>query len=155
MKIPTMVLYEALCEKGVKTFIDNEIQGGEEILVELYKTIKFSMISIIIFSQNYTFLTWCWEELVKILNYKQNEQLVLPIFYKVDPSEVCKQERNFNVALAKPKNKFKNNIEVERWRVALVWLDGILRINMYLITNVVCFYDFRLLMFLLQPQHAN
>ena len=52
-------LYEALCEKGVKTFIDNEIQRGEEISVELYKTIKFSMISIIIFSQNYTFLTWC------------------------------------------------------------------------------------------------
>ena len=94
-----MVLYEALCEKGVKTFIDNEIQGGEEILVELYKTIKFSMISIIIFSQNYTFFTWCWEELVKILNYKQNEQLVLPIFYKVDPFEVPKQEDNFKVAL--------------------------------------------------------
>ena len=113
------------------------------------------MISIIIFSQNYAFLTWGSEELVKILNYKKNGQLVLHVFNKVDPSKVCKQERNFKVALAKQKNKFKNNIDVERWKVALVWLDGILRINMYLITNVMCFYDFRLLMVLLQPQQAN
>ena len=81
--------------------------------------------------------------------------MVLPIFYEVDPFELCKQEGNFKVALAKQQNKFKNNIEVGRWRAALVWLDGILRISMYLLTNVMCFYDFRLLMVLLQPQHAN
>ena len=81
--------------------------------------------------------------------------MVLPIFYEVDPFELCKQEGNFKVALAKQQNKFKNNIEVERWRAALVWLDGILRISMYLLTNVMCFYDIRLLMVLLQPQHAN
>ena len=114
--------------------------------MELYKAVKFSMISIIIFSQNYAFFTWWFEEFVKILNWKQNGQLVLHVFYKVDPSELCKQEGNFKVALAKQENKFKNNIEVERWRAALVWLDGILRISMYLLTNVMCFYDIRLLM---------
>ena len=123
--------------------------------MELYKAIKFSMISIIIFSQNYAFLTWWFEEFVKILNWKQNGQLVLHVFYKVDPSKLCKQEGNFKAALAKQENKFKNNIEAERWRAALVWLDGILRISMYLLTKVMCFYDIRLLMVLLQPQHAN
>ena len=58
--------------------------------MELYKAVKFSMISIIIFSQNYAFLTWWFEEFVKILNWKQNGQLVLHVFYKVDPSELCK-----------------------------------------------------------------
>ena len=81
--------------------------------MKLYKAIKFSLISIIIFSQNYAFLTSCLEELVKILNCKQNGQLVPPVFYKVAPSEVPKQEGNFKVALAKQENKFKNNIEVE------------------------------------------
>ncbi|XP_075638429.1 TMV resistance protein N-like [Castanea sativa] len=113
-------LYHDLCEKCIKTFIDNDLQRGEEISEELLKAIRSSRISVIIFSQNYAFSTWCLDELVEILNCKQNGQLVLPVFYKVDPSEVCKQEGNFKVALAKQEIKFKNNIEkVQRWRAAL------------------------------------
>ena len=77
------------------------------------------MISTIIFSQNYAFFTLYLEEIVKILNRKQNGQLVPPVFHKVVPSKVPKQEGNFKVALAKQENKFKNNIEVERWRATL------------------------------------
>ena len=113
-------LYQALCDNGINTFIDNDLQRGEEISVELVQAIKSSMISIIIFSQNYAFSSWCLEELVEILNCKQNGQLVLPVFYKVDPSEVRKQEGKFKLAMAKHENKFKNNTEkVQRWRAAL------------------------------------
>ncbi|XP_030942924.1 TMV resistance protein N-like [Quercus lobata] len=113
-------LYQALCDNGINTFIDNDLQRGEEISVELVKAIKSSMISIIIFSQNYAFSSWCLEELVEILNCKQNGQLVLPVFYKVDPSKVRKQEGKFKLAMAKHENKFKNNTEkVQRWRAAL------------------------------------
>ena len=114
-------LYQALCDNGINTFIDNDLQRGEEISVELVKAIKSSMISIIIFSQDYAFSSWCLEELVEILNCKLNGQWVVPVFYKVDPSEVCKQEKgDFKVALAEQENKFKNNIEkVQRWRTAL------------------------------------
>ena len=113
-------LYRALCDNGFKTFIDDNLQRGEQISEELLKAIKSSRISIIIFSQNYAFSAWCLDELVEILNCKQNGQLVLPVFYKVDPSEVRKQEGSFKVALAKQENKFKNNIEkVQRWRAAL------------------------------------
>ena len=113
-------LYRALCEKGIKTFIDNDLQRGEEISEELLKAIRSSRISVIIFSQNYASSAWCLDELVEILNCKQNGQLVLPVFYKVDPSEVRKQEGNFKVALTKQEIKFKNNIEiVQRWRAAL------------------------------------
>ena len=113
-------LYRALCDKGINTFIDNDLQRGEKISLELLKAIKSSRISIIIFSQNYAFSAWCLDELIEILNCKQNGQLVLPVFYKVDPSEVRKQEGNFKVALAEQKIKFKNNIEkVQRWKAAL------------------------------------
>ena len=96
------------------------MQKGEEISEELLKTIRSSRISIIIFSQNYAFSTWCLDELVEILNCKQNGQLVLPVFYKVDPSDVRKQKGNFEVALVEQENKFKNNMEkVQRWRAAL------------------------------------
>ena len=45
---------------------------------------------------------------------------VLPIFYRVDPCEVRKQEGSFGLALTTHEKKFKNNIEkVLRWRAAL------------------------------------
>ena len=113
-------LYQALCDEGISTFIDNDLRRGDEISLELLKAIKSSRISIIIFSQNYAFSAWCLDELVEILNCKQNGQLVLPVFYKVDPSEIRKQKGNFKVALAKHEDKFKNDMEkVQRWRTAL------------------------------------
>ena len=107
----TSHLYRGLCNKGIKTFIDNDLQRGEEISGELLKAIRLSRISIIIFSQNYAFSTWCLEEVVAILNCRLNGQSIIPVFYKVDPSEVRKQEGSFKVTLAKQENKFKNNIE--------------------------------------------
>ncbi|KAL4605369.1 hypothetical protein ACB092_09G024000 [Castanea dentata] len=116
----TSHLYRALCDEGINTFIDNDLRRGEEISLELLKAIKSSRISIIIFSQNYAFSAWCLDELVEILNCKQNGQLVLPVFYKVDPSEIRQQKGNFKVALDKHENKFKNDIEkVQRWRTTL------------------------------------
>uniref|UniRef100_A0A7N2MUT3 20 kDa chaperonin, chloroplastic n=1 Tax=Quercus lobata TaxID=97700 RepID=A0A7N2MUT3_QUELO len=117
----TGYLYQALCDEGFKTFIDNkDLQKGEEISAELIKAIKSSMISIIIFSQNYAFSTWCLEELTKIVECKKNGQKVLPVYYKVDPSEVRKQEGSFGLALTTHEKKFENNIEkVLRWRIAL------------------------------------
>ena len=119
-------LFRDLFDNGFNTFIDNDLQRGEEISVELLKAIKLSRISIIIFSQNYAFSVWCLDELVEILNCKGNGQSVLSVFYKVDPSEVRKQEGNFKVALAKQEIKFKNNIEkVQRWRAALTEAAGL------------------------------
>ena len=110
-------LYCALCEKGIKTFIDNDLQRGEEISGELLKAIRLSRISIIIFSQNYAFSAWCLDELIEILNCKKNGQLVLPVFYKVNPSEVRKQEGDFKVANIE---KFKNKKEkLKTWNAAL------------------------------------
>ena len=54
------------------------------------------MISIVIFSENYAFSFWCLDELVKIMEGKKPKgQIVWPIFYKVDPSNVRKQTRSF------------------------------------------------------------
>ena len=123
----TGYLYKALCDEGFNTFIDNEdLQRGEEISAELINAIKSSMISIIIFSQNYAFSTWCLEELTKILECKKNGQKVYPVFYKVDPSEVRKQEGSFGLALTTHEKKIENNIEkVLRWRAALCEAGGL------------------------------
>nr|XP_023911123.1 putative disease resistance protein At4g11170 [Quercus suber] len=110
-------LYQDLCDNGFITFIDNDLPRGEKISVELVKVIKSSRISIIILSQNYAFSAWCLDELVEILKCKKNGQLVVPVFYKVDPAEVRKQEGDFEVAKIE---KFKNKKEeVKIWNAAL------------------------------------
>ena len=109
-----------LRHNGISTFMDDELPRGEKISAELLEAIESSKISIIVFSKNYASSTWCLDELVKILECKNNGQVVLPVFYKVDPSDVRNQHEKFGEALAKHEKKFKDNKEkVQRWRVAL------------------------------------
>ena len=109
-----------LCHNGINTFIDDELRRGEEISTELLEAIESSRISIIVFSKSYASSTWCLDELVKILECKSHGQIVLPVFYKVDPSEVRSQKGKFGEALAKHEEKFKDNMKkVQRWREAL------------------------------------
>ena len=115
----TSHLYNALCQQGINTFIDDKLPRGEEISAELLKTIENSTISIIIFSENYASSTWCLDELVKIVECKKNGQLVLPVFYNVDPSDVCNQKGKFGEALTQHEEKFKDNKKIQRWRDAL------------------------------------
>ena len=117
----TSHLYKALCDQGFNTFIDNDLQRGEKISMELLKAIESSMISIVVFSKNFASSTWCLNELVKIFECRRsNGQLVFPIFYKVSPSEIRKQDGEFGIALAEHEEKFKDDIEkVQRWRTTL------------------------------------
>ena len=110
---------KALGDKRINTFIENDLPRGKEILGELSRAIEMLVISIIVISENFASSTWCLNELVKILEYKKNSQLILPIFYKVDPVEICSANGNFGVALAKHE-KFEENMEnVQRWKAAL------------------------------------
>ncbi|XP_050291332.1 disease resistance protein RUN1-like isoform X4 [Quercus robur] len=123
----TSHLYKALHDKGFKTFIDDvNLQKGEAIAAELPKEIELSMISVVIFSENYASSTWCLKELVKILECKDLGQsvLVLPVFYKINPSDVRKQEGKFGVALTKHEEK-ENRDKVQSWRAALTKAAGL------------------------------
>ena len=113
-------LYKALRDQGFNTFIDDSLQKGEEIPMDLVKAIESSMISIVIFSKTFASSTWCLNELVKIFECRSNGQLVFPIFYKVSPSEIRKQDGEFGIALAEHEEKFKDDIEkVQTWRKTL------------------------------------
>jgi hypothetical protein len=108
-----------LRHNGINTFMDDDLPRGEEISTELLEAIESSRVSIIVFSQNYASSTWCLDELIKILECKKNGQSVLPVFYKVDPSDVRNQNGKFGEALAKHEDKLKDNMKVQRWRMAL------------------------------------
>ncbi|XP_057973796.1 disease resistance-like protein DSC1 [Malania oleifera] len=112
-------LYATFPRKGIGTYMDDEnLERGREISPELMKAIEGSRFSIIVFSENYAFSTWCLDELAKIMEYKNlRRQKVLPIFCDVTPSEVRNQTGKFAEAFTKHEEERKE--KVQRWREAL------------------------------------
>ncbi|CAL9028628.1 unnamed protein product [Prunus brigantina] len=98
----TSHLYSNLRLQGINTFMDDdELRRGEEISNTLLTAIEDSKISVVVFSKNYASSKWCLDELVKILDCKEsNQQLVIPVFYKVNPSDVRNHRGSFEDALA-------------------------------------------------------
>ncbi|XP_028769773.1 TMV resistance protein N-like [Neltuma alba] len=118
----TVILYNALRRKGINAFIDDKKLGkGEQISPTLLKAIDKSRISIIVFSLNYATSTWCLDELAHIIQCKtEKNQMVMPIFYKVDPKDVQYQRNSFGEAMAAHEVRFRNDLEkVRKWRFAL------------------------------------
>ncbi|KAF5469467.1 hypothetical protein F2P56_013539 [Juglans regia] len=113
-------LYDALCQKGINTYIDKHLERGKEISPGLLKAIGESRISIIVLSENYASSTWCLDELTKILECKEKkQQIVIPVFYKVDPSIVRNQKENYGEALANYTDKLNDDTKVDSWKSAL------------------------------------
>ncbi|XP_034887204.1 disease resistance-like protein DSC1 isoform X2 [Populus alba] len=117
----TSHLYEAMRRKKIKTFIDDGLERGEEITPALLKTIEESRASVVIFSKNYASSPWCVDELVKILECKETYgQIVLPVFYHVDPSDVDEQTGSFGNTFDELEKKFKGKMDkVPRWKASL------------------------------------
>ncbi|XP_052185033.1 disease resistance protein RUN1-like [Diospyros lotus] len=121
-------LYAALHQKGIVTFKDDlNLKRGEPISPALLKAIEDSRSAIIIFSKGYASSTWCLEELVKILECKETRGLtVLPLFYKVDPSDVRKQRGTVAEAFAEHEQVFREKKEkLQSWRNALTEASNI------------------------------
>ncbi|XP_057441295.1 uncharacterized protein LOC130733193 [Lotus japonicus] len=118
----TRNLYDALQKERFKTFMDDEgLQRGDSISQVLMRAIENSKLSIIVFSENYADSSWCLEEVVKILECKQkNDQLVWPIFYKVEPSDVRHQRNSYEKAMIKQETRYgKDSEKVKKWRSSL------------------------------------
>nr|AXU93614.1 RPP4/RPP5-like protein [Arabidopsis thaliana] len=101
------------------TFIDDEIERSRSIGPELLSAIKESRIAIVIFSKNYASSTWCLNELVEIHKcYTNLNQMVIPIFFHVDASEVKKQTSEFGKVFEET-CKAKSEDEKQSWKQAL------------------------------------
>nr|XP_048336975.1 disease resistance protein RPV1-like [Ziziphus jujuba var. spinosa] len=115
----TSHLYSALSQKGIYTFLDDDkLERGKSISPELLKAIENSRCSVIVLSENYASSSWCLDELVKILECREAfKQIVLPIFYHVDPSHVRKQIGSFGEPFHRYEQDFSQ--KVQKWRNAL------------------------------------
>ncbi|XP_057991799.1 disease resistance protein RUN1-like [Hevea brasiliensis] len=120
-------LSKALKDKQIKTFTDEELHKGEMISPELLKIIRESSVSIVIFSENYADSPWCLDELVEIIKCKEESgQIVLPVFYKVDPTDVQKLTGNFGKAFATATHGEKGSPQkVDNWKRAMMEVSNL------------------------------
>ncbi|CAL9224660.1 unnamed protein product, partial [Arabidopsis halleri] len=108
--------------KGIDSFIDNDIERTKSIGPELIEAIRGSKIAIVLLSKNYASSSWCLNELVEIMNCREDlGQIVMTIFYEVDPTDVKKQTGDFGKAFKKT-CKGKTKEEIKGWKKAL---DGV------------------------------
>ncbi|XP_042485512.1 TMV resistance protein N-like [Macadamia integrifolia] len=118
-------LYNALLDKGIHTFRDNEaLRIGEKIRPALLSAIQQSKIAIIIFSKDYASSKWCLDELAEIAESMkergQGQIKVMPVFYNVDPSEVRNQTGRYGNAFREHEKKSDQDQEIlKQWKKAL------------------------------------
>ncbi|KAK9074330.1 hypothetical protein SSX86_006928 [Deinandra increscens subsp. villosa] len=113
-------LYTALVQQGIQTYKDDEtLARGESIGPSLLKAIRESHIAVVVFSENYADSSWCLDELECIIECMETRgQIVMPVFYEVDPSCVRKQNGKYEEAFVKHESEHKQKVEL--WRRALV-----------------------------------
>ncbi|KAL5554505.1 hypothetical protein UlMin_041906 [Ulmus minor] len=116
----TSHLYKALSGKQIDAYIDEvSLEKGDAISRALPEAIKESEISIIIFSEKYAESRWCLDELVHILKRREEkDQIVLAIFYNIDPSHIRHQKETYAAAFVKHEERFEME-KVQKWRQAL------------------------------------
>lgn len=118
----TARLYASLQNAGINVFRDDDmLQRGSDVSSSLVRAIEGSRISVIVFSRNYASSKWCLRELEKIMEcHGTIGQVVLPVFYDVDPSEVRDQKGCIAEAFARHSERFSKEDEtVNCWRKAL------------------------------------
>lgn len=110
---------------GITMFDDQEIERSAIIFPSLMEAIKDSRISIVILSKRYASSGWCLDELVEILKCKElNGQIVMPIFYGVDPRDVRKQIGEFGIAFDETCAR-RTDEERQKWSKALTEVANI------------------------------
>ncbi|XP_059659593.1 disease resistance protein L6-like [Cornus florida] len=116
----TDFLYNDLVDAGIRTFRDNnDLPIGEKIGPELLKAIEHSKISIPVFSKDYASSKWCLIELTKMVACRRTSgQIIKPIFYDVEPSDVRNQKGSYKKAFREHKKHF-DSATVEGWKEAL------------------------------------
>jgi len=101
-------IHGALFKKQILTFIDDKFSKNDDISFPSLKAIEESAISIIILSKTYAGSKLCLMELERIMECKKsNGLIVIPVFYRVDPSDVRHQTGEFGAAFAKLEERLK------------------------------------------------
>ncbi|EFH62774.1 predicted protein [Arabidopsis lyrata subsp. lyrata] len=110
---------------GITMFDDQGIERSQTIAPALTRAINESRIAIVVLSKNYASSSWCLDELVQILKCKEDRgQIVMTVFYGVDPHDVRKQTGDFGRAFNETCAR-KTEEERRKWSQALNYVGNI------------------------------
>ncbi|XP_028802438.1 disease resistance-like protein DSC1 [Neltuma alba] len=111
-------LRKELRQKQIDAYVDDRLESGDPISPALLNAIKESLMSLIIFSKDYASSRWCLEELVQIIEcMEKQKQIVIPVFYNTDPSDVRHQKGSYGDAFVKHDKNYKEKVPI--WKSAL------------------------------------
>ncbi|XP_042477463.1 disease resistance protein L6-like [Macadamia integrifolia] len=95
-----------------------DLQKGEDI-EELLTIIKGAKLSIAVFSQRYVESKWCLQELSQMVEcHRNNGQIILHIFFKVETSDVKNQSGCFEIS-SQGHSEEASHETLSRWKDAL------------------------------------
>lgn len=131
-------LHAALLRNKIKAYIDDKcLDRGDEISPALAKAIEDSKILVVVLSKNYAFSSWCLDELLHILRCKEDKrQIVVPVFYHIDPSYVRRELANL------VEERFADRVinKVQAWKNALTKIANLSGRNSGMIRLVLLHY---------------
>jgi len=79
-------LYRRLLSHGLRIFLDQpELKRGDGLTSQIKDAIRSASVHVAIFSAGYAESIWCLNELLQMLDSKAT---IIPVFYKVKPSEL-------------------------------------------------------------------
>ncbi|KAH9609152.1 hypothetical protein KSS87_002378 [Heliosperma pusillum] len=109
----TQSLYTALLSKGLRVFIRGI---GIETDNDIDEAVVDSAIAVAIISPNYGGSYECLDELCKIFECRKR---VIPVFYRIPPSDIRWQEGHFGEGFRSMVKNKKSQHDEERWKKAL------------------------------------
>ncbi|XP_047179047.1 disease resistance protein TAO1-like [Vigna umbellata] len=123
-------LHSVLLQAQVKTLMSQENLHKGMKLEEHMRAIGHTKITIIVFSKSYTESACCLLELEKIIECHETfGQIVLPVFYEIDPSDVRYLKDDFGKALEEAAHKSYSGEQLEhalsKWTRAVTTAAGI------------------------------
>lgn len=117
---------EELERKRINAFKDNEKERCELIATELVQAIRDSRVVVVVLSNTFASSSWCLNELLEIMQCKRDlGQLVIPVFYGLDPSHLKKQSGDFGEAFKKACHNQTEEVK-NQWKQALTDVANIL-----------------------------
>ncbi|XP_054783912.1 disease resistance-like protein DSC1 isoform X2 [Prosopis cineraria] len=106
-------LRKELRQQQIDAYVDDRRESGDEISPALLSAIEELLISLIIFSKGYASSKWCLEELVQIIEcMEKQKQIVIPVFYKIDPSNVRHQKGSYGDDFANHGKYYKEKVPI-------------------------------------------
>ncbi|KOM46522.1 hypothetical protein LR48_Vigan07g022600 [Vigna angularis] len=122
-------LFNALRSKRIKTlFREHEYEPDDDtnISPSALKAIQTSKISIVVFSPEYASSSKRLDELVAILECRmRTNQLVWPIFYGVEPTDVRFQRGRYEQAINRFEERYYSPERMNKWRAALAEVSNL------------------------------